>query len=175
MNRTSYRPGPLSTVEAKREDQRWTLVFVRELHHPREQVWDMLTDPDRLQSWAPFDADRNLGSAGAATLTMVGGAEAMKVPAQVHRAERPALLEYDWGGDLLRWELEPVASGTRITLRQTIGDAAWLSKMAAGWHLCLDVAELALDGTPIGRIAGNEARAFGWEELDRAYAEKLAN
>jgi hypothetical protein len=48
-----------------------------------------------------------------------------------------------------------------------------LPKVAAGWHLCLDVAERLLDGRPIGPIRGEDARNHGWEELHDAYAEKL--
>ena len=40
-----------------------------------------------------------------------------------------------------------------------------IPKAAAGWHICLDVAERALDGHPIGRIAAADARRFGWERL----------
>jgi hypothetical protein len=50
----------------------------------------------------------------------------------------------------------------------------WVPKVAAGWHLCLDVAELLLDGRPIGPIRGDEARNYGWDELNQAYAEKLS-
>jgi hypothetical protein len=37
-----------------------------------------------------------------------------------------------------------------------------------------DVAELLLDGTPVGPIRGEEAREFGWDDLHRAYAERLS-
>ena len=46
--------------------------------------------------------------------------------------------------------------------------------MAAGWHLCLDVAEHLLDGQPIDPIRGEAARKYGWEDLHDAYAERLA-
>jgi hypothetical protein len=47
-------------------------------------------------------------------------------------------------------------------------------KVAAGWHICLVVAEHLLDGRPIGPIRGADARNYGWDELHRAYAERLA-
>ena len=47
--------------------------------------------------------------------------------------------------------------------------------MAAGWHVCLDVAEHLLDGAPIGPIRGAEARNFGWDQLNESYAKKLAH
>ena len=45
--------------------------------------------------------------------------------------------------------------------------------VAAGWHICLDVADRLLDGTPVGVIRGDEALQFGWEPLRDSYAEHL--
>lgn len=45
--------------------------------------------------------------------------------------------------------------------------------MAAGWHLCLVVAEHLLDGEPIAPIRGASARDYGWEQLRDRYADKL--
>ena len=167
-----YEPGPPAEVEAHRESgERWTLVFVRELRHAPEKVWEALTDPDELLEWAPFDADRNLGTPGDATLTMAPDGEAM--PATVRRAERPRVLEYTWGEDVLRWELEPIATGTRLTLHHTVSDRTWLSKVAAGWQICIEIMERALSGERIGRIVAQEAMEYGWEGLERDYARRL--
>ena len=48
-----------------------------------------------------------------------------------------------------------------------------LPKVAAGWHLCLVVAEHLLDGDPIPPIRGEAAKEFGWDELSKTYAEEL--
>jgi uncharacterized protein YndB with AHSA1/START domain len=149
------------------------LVFVRELHHPPDAVWLALTDPAELRAWAPFDADRNIGHTGAAELTMAGAKEPEAVPCKISLAEDPMLLEYSWGEDRLRWELEPRDYGTRLTLRHTVADRGWLPKVAAGWHICFDVMDRSLAKDPIGRIVADEARAHGWERLDRAYAKQL--
>ena len=68
--RERYVPGPASGVQFRKERDKWTLVLVRELRHSPESVWQALTDPAHLREWAPFDADRNLGTAGA---TLIGG------------------------------------------------------------------------------------------------------
>jgi uncharacterized protein YndB with AHSA1/START domain len=161
------------------DGDRWTLVFVRELRHSPEAVWRALSDPAALQQWSPFDADRNLGTTGKATLTMAGGEgdvptadDVMAI--EVRHADAPRLLEYTWAGDILRWELEPIAIGTRLTLRHTVEDRTWIPRVTAGWHLCIDVLEHMLDGDPVGRIVGNEAKRFGWEELHESYAAMLS-
>ncbi|MGH9041604.1 MAG: hypothetical protein ACRDZ3_15395 [Acidimicrobiia bacterium] len=48
-----------------------------------------------------------------------------------------------------------------------------MAKVAAGWHLCLVVAEGMLDGKAIGPIPGEDAMNYGWKELADAYAEEL--
>lgn len=175
MERSDYKPGALADVSAERgAGDRWTLVFIRDFHHPREKVWGALVEPGQLREWAPFVPDRELDGAGPAAFTMLGGeGEPEATPAEVLTVEPPALLVYDWGGDLLRWELEPTGEGTRLTLRHTVRDRTWVPKVAAGWHICLDVADLLLDGRPIGPIVADEAMDFGWAELRDGYAERL--
>ena len=172
------QPGPLADVTAEPASSPaggWTLVFVRDLRHAPEKVWAALTEPGHLRAWAPFVPDRDLADAGPATLTMIDGDSAEDTAAVVRRAEPPTLLEYTWGDDLLRWELAPAAAGTRLTLRHRVADRDWLAKVAAGWHLCLDVAERLLDGRPVPPIRGDDARNHGWDELSEAYAAKLGD
>jgi uncharacterized protein YndB with AHSA1/START domain len=171
----AFDPGPLADVATETGDGTWTLVLVRDLRHPPALVWAALTEPEQLDQWAPFAADRDLGNPGDATLTMVDGDIREDMPATVLRAEPPRLLEYTWGEDRLRWELEPTAGGTRLTLRHTATDPDLLAKVAAGWHLCLVVAERLLDGEPIGVIRGSDAMNYGWEDLHEAYAKRLAD
>jgi uncharacterized protein YndB with AHSA1/START domain len=175
MNRSTFQPGPLADVDSSAaEDGRWTLVFVRDLRHSPEKVWAALTEPSQLREWSPYTADRNLDAVGDATLTMIDGDTTEDLAAIVTLADAPTVLEYTLGRDLLRWELAAIESGTRLTLRHTVEDRDWVPKVAAGWHICLDVAELMLDGRPIGPIRGNDARNHGWDELNEAYAEKLS-
>jgi uncharacterized protein YndB with AHSA1/START domain len=173
MTENSFGADALAEVECLAHANGWTLVFVQELRHPPETVWTALTDPDELAQWSPFTASRNLDSPGDATLTMVDGETREDLPAVVTRADRPRLLEYSWGDDLLRWELTSIAGGTRLTLRHTVERLEWVPKVAAGWHLCLVVAGHLLDGSPIGPIRGQAAMDHGWERLHDAYADRL--
>jgi hypothetical protein len=89
---------------------------------------------------------------------------------RVTRADAFEVLEYKWGDYDMRWELEAFGSGTRLTLWTNIG-RRFISMGAAGWHICFDVLDHLLSGTPIGRIAGGEAMKFGgWQRLNAEYA-----
>ncbi|GAA0888962.1 SRPBCC family protein [Rhodanobacter soli] len=177
MSPSEAATGPLAQVDCQRDVDGWTLVFARELPRPPERVWDVLTDPAQLRAWSPYTANRNLGAVGDASLSMLDS-EQPDIPTTVTRAEPPRVLEYSWqleqfGRSVLRWELEPSASGTRLTLRQTIRDQDWIPKVAAGWHLCLFVAERLLQGRPVAPIIGEIALAHGWAGLRDAYAAEL--
>jgi uncharacterized protein YndB with AHSA1/START domain len=173
-NRESYTPGPAAGATIDKKGESWTLVLVRELRHAPAKVWDALTDPAQLREWAPFDADRNLGTAGAVSkLSTVGTPSPHVSETTVKRAEAPKVLEYAWGGGDLRWELEPLGGGTRLTLWANI-DRRYIAMGAAGWHVCFDVLDRLLGGEPIGRIAGPEAMKFeGWQRLHSEYANQL--
>jgi uncharacterized protein YndB with AHSA1/START domain len=168
IDREQYMPGPARGAEVRKEGEKWTLILVRQLRHPPEKVWQALTDPAHLREWAPFVADGSLDTVGATVnLTWVGTGKPIKTT--VTRAEAPDLLEY---GDI-RWELEALGGGTRLTLWHKI-DRRFISWGAAGWHICFDVLERLLSGAPIGRIAGGDAMQFeGWQRLTAEYAKQF--
>jgi uncharacterized protein YndB with AHSA1/START domain len=173
-DREQYTPGPASGAEVRKDGEKWTLILVRELRHSPEKVWEALTDPAHLREWAPFDADRNLGTAGTKVkLTTVGAPTPHVTETTVTRADAPKALEYSWGGFDVRWELEPFGDGTRLTLSTAI-DRRFISMGAAGWHIYLDLLDHLLNGNTIGRIAGPEAMKFGgWQRLNAEYAKQF--
>ncbi|GAA3345887.1 SRPBCC family protein [Amorphoplanes nipponensis] len=169
-----FDPGPPTGAAVTADGGRWTLVLVRDLPHPPGKVWAALTDPGRLDRWAPFTAARDLSRTGETTVTMIDGPDRTEVPVTVLRADAPALLEYTWGGDRLRWELTPAEGGTRLTLRHTFAERHEAPLYAAGWHLCTAVLARLLAGDPVGVIRGRDAKAHGFDELRAGYAAALA-
>jgi hypothetical protein len=167
-DREKYAPGPASGAQVRKDGDNWTLILVRELRHSPEKVWQALTDPAHLREWAPFDVDGNLGAAGTTVkLTWAGTANVSE--ATVTRADAPRVLEFSD----IRWELDPLDSGTRLTLWHSI-DRRFISWGAAGWHICLDVLAQVLSGIVIARIAGGEAMKFeGWQRLKTEYAKQF--
>src|SRR5262245_48248589 len=145
-SREAYAPGPAAGADVRKDGDKWTLVLVRELRHSPAKVWKALTDPEQLREWAPFDADASLGSAGTTVkLTTVGAPAPHVTETTVTRADAPTLLEYNWGGFNMPWELEAVGEATRLTLWTNI-DRRYISMGAAGWHICFDVLDHLLSG-----------------------------
>src|SRR5262245_37504596 len=173
-SREQYTPGAAFGAEVRKDGEKWTLVLVRDLRHPPAKVWQAITDPEHLREWAPFDSDRNLGAVGTASLSTVGAPKPMVSETQVKRAEVPRLLEFNWGGQDIRWELEPLeGGGTRLTLWHNI-DRGFISMGAAGWHICFDVLDHFLASDPIGRLVGMETMKFGgWQRLTAEYSKQF--
>jgi uncharacterized protein YndB with AHSA1/START domain len=152
-------------------DGRWVLTMQRDLAHPPERVWRMLTDPARLALWSPVVPDRPLTSPGPAR-----SREAPEMPAvdtEVLIADPPRALVHRWDTHLLRWWLEPTETGTRLTLSDRLDTLADGSRNGAGWHICLAALEVNLDDDDAGRVVGLDAMAYGWEKLNDAYATVL--
>ena len=172
-DREHYSPGPASGAHIQKDGEKWTLILVRELRHSPEKVWQALTDPAHLREWAPFDSDGSLATPGTTVkLTTVRAPTEQVSETKVIRADAPKLLEYNWGPMDLRWELEPLGAGTRLTLWHNI-DRRFISMGAAGWHICLDVLDHLLGGNPLGRIVAGDAMKFGWSRLNSEYAKQF--
>ena len=168
-DREQYTPGPASGAQIQKDGgEKWRLILVRELRHPPKTVWQALTDPTQLREWAPFEVDGSLNKVGTTVnLTWAGRPAPLKTT--VMRADAPKLLEYND----IRWELEALGGGTRLTLWHSI-DRRFISWGAAGWHIAFDVLEHLLNGTPITRIVGAEAMRFsGWQRLNAEYAKQF--
>jgi uncharacterized protein YndB with AHSA1/START domain len=172
--RATYAPGPARGANVQKEGEKWTLVLVRELRHAPKKVWEALTDPAQLREWAPFDADRRMNAAGATVnLTTIGAPKTLVSQTTVTRADPYKALEYSWGGGDIRWELQALGDGTRLTLWANI-NRRYIAMGATGWHICIDVLDRLLDVDPIGRIAGPDAlKVSGFQRLMAEYAEQF--
>jgi hypothetical protein len=41
-SRKNYKPGPAAGAEVRKDEEKWTLILVRELRHPPTKVWQAL-------------------------------------------------------------------------------------------------------------------------------------
>ncbi len=104
--RRDYRPRPTAARRSTTRRHPMALTFVREFTHSPSALWTALTDPGELPLWAPYTADRNLGTVGPATLIMVDGQNRTELDGTVTRADSPHVLEHAWGDDVLLWTID---------------------------------------------------------------------
>lgn len=138
--------------EVLRADGRVTLRYVRELRHAPEKVWAALTESEQLRAWMPIDliGERAAGAKLQARFwpdfVTKYGIDPVEQPAEIRVWDPPKTLEWLWDKDLLRFELEATASGTRLVFSTTIDTQEVPGhKTAAGYHLCLRCLEEQLD------------------------------
>jgi len=122
------------------------LRFTRHLAHPPAKVWRALTEPDELSHWFP------------------GGA----IDGEIVEREDERVLEFRWGTDRVRFELEPDGDGTRLTLLDTLEALGKAARDGAGWHVCLDELERRLDGT-----SSEASTSDQWRDVHPHYVDEF--
>jgi uncharacterized protein YndB with AHSA1/START domain len=120
------------------------LRFARRLPHPPAKVWRALTEPEELAHWFP------------------GGA----IEGEIVEREEERVLEFRWGSDRVRFELEPDGDGTRLVLLDTLEALGKAARDGAGWHVCLDELERVLDGAEGGASTSDQ-----WREVHPHYVD----
>lgn len=134
--------------------------FERVLAHTPERVWAWITEPERLALWLPGCAiDPRVGGAVSFDFGDEGTAtgvvsEAVPPGGQgvgEHGVEERGVLVHSWCWEgvpdsVVRWTLEAVPEGTRLTLvhAELLPEPA--ADFATGWHVMLDALALAADG-----------------------------
>lgn len=179
MKLEGYKPtAPIEEISCESDATSSTLRFVRDLAHPPEVVWSAITKANQLQKWLPYSIDRDIDSEGPAILTMNDGSEPPTYDITVSRVEPGRLVEYTWGESVLVWEIQAAGSGSRVVLLHTVPNPEWVTPAAAGWHMCLDLAELMLTGIEWGDLApivGSAAMEYGWQKLADHYRSVLGD
>jgi uncharacterized protein YndB with AHSA1/START domain len=128
-------------------DGRVELRFERRFAHSRDKVWRALTESGQLRQWfvEVLDYDRSeLSFAPGAALTFVAGG----LPAgrgRVLACEEPALLEYTWDDEILRWELSVADGGCLLVFTNVVADGGTAAAVDPGWDLGLKRLADALD------------------------------
>jgi len=151
-----------------RVGERWQLRFERTLAHPPDKVWRALTEPEHQAAWFPdaMEGERVVG----ATLRFVSR-EMPDYPAfhgEILVFDPPNTLEFTWGEDTLRFELEPTPGGTLLRFLDTFYELGKAARDGAGWHVCLEQLVHSLDGEELPWKPEEH-----WQEVNAAYTEHL--
>jgi uncharacterized protein YndB with AHSA1/START domain len=102
------------------------------LDAPREEVWEALTDPERLAEWFANDVELDLRPGGGARFRWSNGEERRATVTEVEPEER---LAFAWDDDgEVELTLADDEDGTRLTVVET----------APAWSTALDLQASAL-------------------------------
>jgi uncharacterized protein YndB with AHSA1/START domain len=137
--------------------------FERQLNHTKESVWSMLTDNDQLEKWFQELRVGELRNGGFMKFYME---DVMDEKLEITEVETFSILEFDWFGDEIRFELHEDPNGCVLILRETINKVTEQTKKdLAGWHVCLDVIQALLDGKTIQREKEWEKRYVEYAKI----------
>jgi uncharacterized protein YndB with AHSA1/START domain len=145
--------------------------FERRLPYAIDEVWAALTDPERLaQWWGDVDLEPQAGGRFDVTWFNVGpDGERFAMHAAITAFEPPRLLETR--GDahgILRWELTPEDSGTRLTFTSTLDlPDEFRTRTLAGWHFHLAALRQTLGGGTVDLVELPE-----WEAMHERYVAR---
>jgi uncharacterized protein YndB with AHSA1/START domain len=148
-----------------------------------QTVWDHLTQPGLLARWSPIVPDRPLTEMGPAVSRETP--EGPAVDARVIEVAPGQVLRHAWGGEgEVLWEITAVpldesaaaevGAACVLTVTQTFTRRDLVPPTAAGWHVCLAVLSLLMEGREVERVVGEDAMAVGWEALRDAYERGFA-
>ena len=99
---------------------------------PPDEVWEALTEPERLEEWFANDVELDPRPGGGGVFRWDNGEERRAVVEEAEPGERLAL-EWEDGGEV-EFTLEEVEEGTRLTVRETSPDfATALALRALAW------------------------------------------
>ena len=130
----------------------YELRFERVFDAPIEDVWELVTDSDRIEEWLGV-ADVELRPGGRFRLLEMGG---QGIAGVILTLEPPNVIEYtwdsaEWTGGTVRYQLSEDGGGTRLVFTHIHPLRSWeifRYKSLAGWHTLLELLELALQGRP---------------------------
>ena len=143
--------------------------FERHLAYPIREVWDAITNPERLADWwLPFDADITVDLQEGGEMVFAGtgdDGEPVTMTCTILRVEPPMLLEHTHAdpGSHMRWELEADDAGCILRLSHFVPDAdtAIGNCYVVGLHTSLARLEPCLAGHPV---------AWDWDGFAEAQA-----
>ena len=96
------------------------MEVTREIEFPLspDEVWEALTDPDRLEEWFANDVELDPRPGGAGVFRWDDGEERRATVVEVEPAER-LVLDWDEGGGEVEFTLEEIDEGTRLRVRES--------------------------------------------------------
>lgn len=104
---------------------------------------------DKLQQWMPNLEVVDLNENGKMKFNMNDGT-GKSLDISILDFQMRSYWQFEWGEGSVRFELEPAGNECILKLKEYIPVLnAHVPKDLAGWHICLDMFEAALEGRPV--------------------------
>lgn len=126
-----------------------------------------LTEPEHLAAWFPAAIEGGR-AAGARLRFVFAEDEAPPTDGEMLVFDPPAVLEFRWDEETLRFELRSDGHGCVLTFLNVFDDIGKAARDAAGWHTCLDQLGYHLDGEQPPWESFER-----WKEVHADYVERL--
>lgn len=126
------------------------VLFIRTFDLPAEQVWAMISESDRTALWfGTFAGDPDEGHV-TVSMNAEGDDNTTPIRYTIDRCEPPRLLRVSSSTDDGAWDLElrvePMGSGSSMTLSHLVTDTASIDSIGPGWEYYLDRLAAAIIG-----------------------------
>ena len=108
----------------------WRLRFTRELAHPADRVWRAVTEAEHLRAWFPMRIHGDWVVGSPLTFSDPDG-RGLEFTGKVLVYQPPSVLEFSWGPDVLRLEIEPRGAGCTLTLLDTFDEHGLMRRREA--------------------------------------------
>jgi uncharacterized protein YndB with AHSA1/START domain len=136
-----------------------TLRFVRVVKHPPERVWRAITDREELEAWMRYAVPLFEARDGGRVHFFGEREQTPRIDGKIFIFDPPRTLAYSFYDPgiaeeaqigertwAVRWDLEPVAEGCRLTFVHRHLGGALLWGLGQGWHGFLDQLVAYLQG-----------------------------
>jgi uncharacterized protein YndB with AHSA1/START domain len=162
----------------QRHGDSFELRFTRDFAHEPAALWRAITDPDSTRRWwAETVVDLRVGGEWRVRwLNGEDGGPLEWLSGRIVELEPERLVEFtNEAHGVLRWQLEPIASGTRLVLVNTVAppEPRFVTMSLAGWHVHLEHLSAVLDGSVVAIDWPHWYRDHfpRWQRLHAAYQE----
>jgi uncharacterized protein YndB with AHSA1/START domain len=148
-------PGGPGLLEV--DGERATVVFRRVLRHPIQDVWEAITDPDKVEAWFMAKVRRENAPLGRLEMEHANG---VRATGRVLEWRPPRAYEYEWNlppgqyqpqgeASIVRWDLTPTEEGTLLVLTHRKLSRSTAETFVRGLNVLLERLSAQLDGSPL--------------------------
>ncbi|SOC05266.1 uncharacterized protein YndB with AHSA1/START domain [Ureibacillus xyleni] len=120
-----------------KNDNGYSAEYERPFLKPKEKVWEHLVNNDNFKHWMDHLEITDLSKDGNINFNYNDGSGKFE-KLKITDYEEGSILEFEWGKDIVRFEVLSSDNGSKLILTERISNITdHTPKDLAGWHVCL--------------------------------------